>query len=132
MLLMLLWNCLLGNLATPMEQDNTTLILNDIHDLSFLSINPFCLLYVHLHNCLSIVLVIMLPFNLLCIHLRYYMSIMCLIKHLLDISIHPYRFSSTLARIKTIISRYSNNLDMELQQRAIEYVTIFSKHDNMR
>ena len=58
---------------------------------------------------------------------------MCLIKHLFNIPIYSYyRFSSTLARIKTIISRYSNNLDMELQQRAIEYVTIFSKHDNMR
>ena len=28
--------------------------------------------------------------------------------------------------------RYSVNHDIELQQRAVEYSTIFSKHDNMR
>ena len=82
--------------------------------------------------CSSITLFIMHPFNLPFIHLGFYISIICFIRHLFDIPIHPYRFSSTLARIKTIISCYSNNLDMELQQRAIEYVTIFSKHDNMR
>lgn len=42
------------------------------------------------------------------------------------------RFSATLPRIKTLISRYGNNLDMELQQRAVEYSAIFSKHDGMR
>lgn len=42
------------------------------------------------------------------------------------------RFSSTLSRIKGFINKYSDHLDMELQQRAVEYVTIFSKHDKMR
>ena len=31
-----------------------------------------------------------------------------------------------------MVSSYGNNMDMELQQRAIEYCAIFSKHDNMR
>ncbi|XP_011409718.1 PREDICTED: AP-1 complex subunit gamma-1 [Amphimedon queenslandica] len=42
------------------------------------------------------------------------------------------RFSSTLPQIKSIISQYCNNLDTELQQRAVEYGAIFSKHDGMR
>ena len=31
-----------------------------------------------------------------------------------------------------MVSSYGNNMDMELQQRAVEYCAIFSKHDNMR
>jgi AP-1 complex subunit gamma-1 len=42
------------------------------------------------------------------------------------------RFTVTLSRIKYILSQYCNNLDVELQQRAVEYVTIFSKYDRMR
>lgn len=50
-----------------------------------------------------------------------------------SLSLSSYlRFTTSLARIKAIISHYSNNLDMELQQRAVEYVAIFSKHDKMR
>ena len=30
------------------------------------------------------------------------------------------------------MSKYSDNMDTELQQRAVEYVTIFSKYDQMR
>ncbi|CAI8030946.1 AP-1 complex subunit gamma-1 [Geodia barretti] len=42
------------------------------------------------------------------------------------------RFSTSLPRIKAMVSSYGNNMDMELQQRAVEYCAIFSKHDNMR
>ena len=42
------------------------------------------------------------------------------------------RFSTTLPRIKTLVSKYGDNLDMELQQRAVEYGAIFNKHDGMR
>ena len=42
------------------------------------------------------------------------------------------RFSSTMPRIKSLITKYGDNLDMELQQRAVEYTAIFSKHDEMR
>ena len=31
-----------------------------------------------------------------------------------------------------MVGSYGNNMDMELQQRAVEYCAIFSKHDNMR
>ena len=51
---------------------------------------------------------------------------------MLVMSHYIYRFTTSLPRIKSILSQYSNNLDMELQQRAIEYVTIFSKYDKMR
>lgn len=42
------------------------------------------------------------------------------------------RFSVTLPRIKALLVRYSQHLDMELQQRAVEYSAIFNKHDQMR
>lgn len=42
------------------------------------------------------------------------------------------RFSNTMPRIKSLITKYGDNLDMELQQRAVEYTAIFSKHDEMR
>ncbi len=42
------------------------------------------------------------------------------------------RFSITMPRIKSLITKYGDNLDMELQQRAVEYTAIFSKHDEMR
>lgn len=42
------------------------------------------------------------------------------------------RFSVSLPRIKTLVQKYGDHLDMELQQRAIEYTAIFSKHDQMR
>ncbi|XP_064404142.1 AP-1 complex subunit gamma-1-like [Halichondria panicea] len=42
------------------------------------------------------------------------------------------RFSVSLPRIKAIVSRYTDHLDMELQQRAVEYSAIFGKHDQMR
>ncbi len=42
------------------------------------------------------------------------------------------RFSVSLPRIKSIVSRYTDHLDMELQQRAVEYSAIFVKHDQMR
>ena len=37
-----------------------------------------------------------------------------------------------MPRIKSLIKKYGDNLDMELQQRAVEYSAIFSKHDEMR
>ncbi len=43
-----------------------------------------------------------------------------------------HRFSVTLPRIKALLVRYSQHLDMELQQRAVEYSAIFNKHDQMR
>ena len=43
-----------------------------------------------------------------------------------------YRFTSSMPRIKNLITKYGNNLDVELQQRAVEYSAIFSKHDDMR
>ena len=42
------------------------------------------------------------------------------------------RFTSSVAHIKSIVSCYSDNLNMELQQRAVEYGTIFNKYDRMR
>ncbi len=42
------------------------------------------------------------------------------------------RFTITLPRIKSIMARYRDHLDMELQQRAVEYSAIFGKHDQMR
>lgn len=41
------------------------------------------------------------------------------------------RFNNT-DRIKSIIGKYKDHMDMELQQRSIEYGAIFTKHDSMR
>ena len=43
-----------------------------------------------------------------------------------------HRFSQSLPRIKSLLTHYSGHMDMELQQRAVEYSAIFNKHDNMR
>ena len=42
-----------------------------------------------------------------------------------------HRFSS-LDRVKQMIQKYSDHMDMELQQRSVEYDAIFKKHDKMR
>ncbi|XP_028392024.1 AP-1 complex subunit gamma-1-like [Dendronephthya gigantea] len=42
------------------------------------------------------------------------------------------RFTSTLDRIKKLINRFSNNMDMELQQRSVEYLALFRSFDEMR
>ena len=52
--------------------------------------------------------------------------------HIVHVHIMYCRFSSTMPRIKSLINKYGDNLDMELQQRAVEYSAIFSKHDEMR
>ncbi|CAM9134134.1 unnamed protein product, partial [Lampetra planeri] len=41
------------------------------------------------------------------------------------------RFSST-NRIRKVVSIYGSSIDMELQQRAVEYTTLFHKFDHMR
>ena len=35
-------------------------------------------------------------------------------------------------RIKTVIAQFGVNLDVELQQRGVEYGALFSKYDSMR
>uniref|UniRef100_A0A4W3JYM3 AP-1 complex subunit gamma n=1 Tax=Callorhinchus milii TaxID=7868 RepID=A0A4W3JYM3_CALMI len=42
------------------------------------------------------------------------------------------RFSITINRIKKIVSIYGSSIDVELQQRAIEYNALFKKYDHMR
>lgn len=42
------------------------------------------------------------------------------------------RFSSSVERIKGVIKKYSRSLDVELQQRSVEYSQIFNKYDNLR
>jgi len=42
------------------------------------------------------------------------------------------RFSASMSRIKTLLNRYSDHLDMELQQRAVEYSAIFKKDEAVR
>lgn len=42
------------------------------------------------------------------------------------------RFSSSLERIKTIINKFEVNMDVELQQRGVEFGSLFGKHESMR
>ncbi|KAG2470282.1 AP1G1 protein, partial [Polypterus senegalus] len=42
------------------------------------------------------------------------------------------RFSSSVNRIKKIVSIYGSSIDVELQQRAVEYNALFKKYDHMR
>ncbi|XP_043935483.1 AP-1 complex subunit gamma-1 [Protopterus annectens] len=42
------------------------------------------------------------------------------------------RFNSTLNRIKKIVSVYGSSIDVELQQRAVEYNALFKRYDHMR
>uniref|UniRef100_UPI00358F5711 AP-1 complex subunit gamma-1 n=1 Tax=Myxine glutinosa TaxID=7769 RepID=UPI00358F5711 len=42
------------------------------------------------------------------------------------------RFGSTVDRIKRVVSIYGSSIDVELQQRAVEYNTLFNKFDHMR
>lgn len=42
------------------------------------------------------------------------------------------RFASSLDRIKALMGKYGESLNVELQQRAVEYKAIFAKHDVMR
>ena len=37
-----------------------------------------------------------------------------------------------MPHIRSLITKYGDNLDMELQQRAVEYTAIFSKDDEMK
>lgn len=42
------------------------------------------------------------------------------------------RFSSTLERIKNVINKFEVNMDVELQQRGVEFGSLFSMHNSMR
>ncbi|XP_069491572.1 AP-1 complex subunit gamma-1 isoform X2 [Ambystoma mexicanum] len=42
------------------------------------------------------------------------------------------RFNNTVNRIKKVVSVYSSSIDVELQQRAVEYNALFKKYDHMR
>ncbi|XP_029464110.1 AP-1 complex subunit gamma-1 isoform X1 [Rhinatrema bivittatum] len=42
------------------------------------------------------------------------------------------RFNSTVNRIKKVVSIYGSSIDVELQQRAVEYNALFKKYDHMR
>ena len=42
------------------------------------------------------------------------------------------RDKASIDAIKRILANYTNNMDAELQQRAVEYSTLFSKYDHMR
>ncbi|KAM6324689.1 AP-1 complex subunit gamma-1 isoform 3-T3 [Podargus strigoides] len=42
------------------------------------------------------------------------------------------RFTSTVNRIKKVVSIYGSSIDVELQQRAVEYNALFKKYDHMR
>ena len=35
-------------------------------------------------------------------------------------------------RIKSVINQFEVNMDVELQQRGVEFGSLFSKHDSMR
>ena len=38
----------------------------------------------------------------------------------------------TRSRIKKVVSIYGSSIDVELQQRAVEYNALFKKYDHMR
>ncbi|XP_033929725.1 AP-1 complex subunit gamma-1-like isoform X2 [Melopsittacus undulatus] len=42
------------------------------------------------------------------------------------------RFTCNVNRVRKIVSVYSSSIDVELQQRAVEYNTLFKKYDHMR
>ncbi|MEE6500348.1 hypothetical protein FKM82_003749 [Ascaphus truei] len=42
------------------------------------------------------------------------------------------RFNNTVNRIKKVVSIYGSSIDVELQQRAVEYNALFKKYDHMR
>lgn len=42
------------------------------------------------------------------------------------------RFACTVSRIKKVVSVYGSSIDVELQQRAVEYNALFKKYDHMR
>ncbi|XP_061204573.1 AP-1 complex subunit gamma-1-like isoform X4 [Neopsephotus bourkii] len=42
------------------------------------------------------------------------------------------RFTCNVNRVKKIVSIYSSSIDVELQQRAVEYNALFKKYDHMR
>ncbi|XP_030366788.1 AP-1 complex subunit gamma-1-like isoform X6 [Strigops habroptila] len=42
------------------------------------------------------------------------------------------RFTCTVNRVKKVVSVYSSSIDVELQQRAVEYNALFKKYDHMR
>ncbi|XP_077166619.1 AP-1 complex subunit gamma-1 isoform X2 [Paroedura picta] len=42
------------------------------------------------------------------------------------------RFACTVNRIKKVVSIYGSSIDVELQQRAVEYNALFKKYDHMR
>ncbi|XP_032239226.2 AP-1 complex subunit gamma-1 isoform X2 [Nematostella vectensis] len=42
------------------------------------------------------------------------------------------RFTTSTERIKSLLERFGCSMDMELQQRGVEYITLFKKYDNMR
>lgn len=54
-------------------------------------------------------------------------SVVCLVLHLF----HLYVFLS-ISRIRSIVSIYGSCIDLELQQRAVEYNALFKKYDHMR
>jgi len=37
-----------------------------------------------------------------------------------------------IRRIKNVINQFEVNMDVELQQRGVEFGSLFSKHDSMR
>jgi len=42
------------------------------------------------------------------------------------------RFTQTMSQIRLLINTYCTSTNAELQQRSVEYTTLFSKHDGMR
>ncbi|XP_020609742.1 AP-1 complex subunit gamma-1-like [Orbicella faveolata] len=42
------------------------------------------------------------------------------------------RFTATMERIKNVINQFEVNMDVELQQRGVEFGSLFNKHDSMR
>jgi AP-1 complex subunit gamma-1 len=42
------------------------------------------------------------------------------------------RFTQTLGQIQTLIAQYGQSLDIELQQRSVEYIKLFNSFGHMR
>lgn len=52
--------------------------------------------------------------------------------HLLFFFCHCSFFLTPSSRIKKVVSIYGSSIDVELQQRAVEYNALFKKYDHMR
>lgn len=45
---------------------------------------------------------------------------------------NPFLLFVLSSRIKKVVSIYGSSIDVELQQRAVEYNALFKKYDHMR